>query len=405
METLIWNSLLSLYSWVKKERYRGWDPYDWLSSPIAKKLKSKPVNFILLQANLYSPINLRPKLRIKKGISNKAVALFAQSYLTLSSITGRPEFKAEAKRALSLLDEYKIETSTGIGWPSHYFSFFGPKHLLTPEVPDIVGTCEAIKAFSMGYKEYKLKKYKRIASKAVNHILNEHLSQKGDVAYFKYTPHEEGKIVFNVSALTLESLSYYLRLVEYDEKLVKIGSRTIKFLLQYQTPNGAWPYSYYLDSKKFYFQLDYHQGFIIDGLLEFLPYIMDQHLARKTMDSILKATKFYMDVQFNHQGVSYYRYPIKYPIDVHNQAQGIITFSKLYNTFNEPKYLNFAERIAEWTIKNMQDPSGYFYSHKWPGFANKIPYMRWGQAWMMMALATLLKTYTNNQRGAIWKPG
>ncbi|WP_068320824.1 prenyltransferase/squalene oxidase repeat-containing protein [Pyrococcus kukulkanii] len=123
-----------------------------------------------------------------------------------------------------------------------------------------------------------------------------------------------------------------------------------------------------------------------------MPYITEENLKDRTQKAIEKGVDFYINRQFSPEGWSYYRYPIKYPIDIHNQAQGIITFSKLYKAFKNPRYLEFAEKIAGWTIKNMQDPTGYFYAHRWPGFVNKIPYMRWAQAWMMLALVTLLST-------------
>jgi len=84
----------------------------------------------------------------------------------------------------------------------------------------------------------------------------------------------------------------------------------------------------------------------------------------------------------------YGRYPLKWPVDIHNQSQGIITFSEL--KFFNTDYLNFANTIAKWTIENMQDKSGYFYFRKYPYFTNKISYMRWGQAWMFLALTELL---------------
>jgi hypothetical protein len=37
----------------------------------------------------------------------------------------------------------------------------------------------------------------------------------------------------------------------------------------------------------------------------------------------------------------------------------------------------------------MQDKEGYFYYQIYPLIINKIPYMRWGQAWMLLALSTL----------------
>jgi hypothetical protein len=55
-----------------------------------------------------------------------------------------------------------------------------------------------------------------------------------------------------------------------------------------------------------------------------------------------------------------------------------------------PEYLPFARKIALWTIENMQDEEGYFYYRCGKFYKNKIPYIRWGQAWMMNALSYLL---------------
>lgn len=384
---LIKNSINSLYFWVKKEKYKGWDPYDWLLSPVSSKLP-KFLNFVLMQLNVYSPINFRPLFDIKKGRSNKALALFSQAYLNLGFES--PEFKEEAKRLLSILEKNKIKTNNGYSWASYYFKFFGPRHMLDPNIPDIVGTTEAIKAFSMAYKLFGEERYAQIASASLNSLLNEYVSIFDEYTYFKYTPNEKGKIVFNVSALALNAISYYSKNISINENAISIGNEVLEFLLRFQRKDGAWPYAYYVPPGRFYYQIDYHQGFIIDGLVEFLPYTYDEK-REKVEQAIAKGIKFYMEKQFTQKGISYYRYPIKYPIDIHNQAQGIITFSRLHDKFEDQKYLEFAEKIALWTIKNMQDPKGYFYAHKWPGFVNKIPYMRWAQAWMMMALSMLLK--------------
>jgi hypothetical protein len=38
----------------------------------------------------------------------------------------------------------------------------------------------------------------------------------------------------------------------------------------------------------------------------------------------------------------------------------------------------------------MQENNGGFYYQKWKLFNNKVSYMRWNNAWMMVALTTLL---------------
>ena len=48
-----------------------------------------------------------------------------------------------------------------------------------------------------------------------------------------------------------------------------------------------------------------------------------------------------------------------------------------------------ALNVADWTIANMQDESGYFYYRKYPFMTNKTPTLHWGQATMFAALANL----------------
>jgi hypothetical protein len=64
-----------------------------------------------------------------------------------------------------------------------------------------------------------------------------------------------------------------------------------------------------------------------------------------------------------------------------------------------------ATKVAQWTIANMQDPTGYFYYRKYPLIANKTPTLHRGQARMFAALA-LLDHYPRLQSGtpAIFPP-
>ena len=98
--------------------------------------------------------------------------------------------------------------------------------------------------------------------------------------------------------------------------------------------------------------------------------------------------KFYKEKQFFPDGSSYWRLPKKYPVEIHNQAQGIITFLKLDEYY--PNSEEFALTIAKWAIKNMQAKDGHFYYQNFKLHKHKISYMRWSNAWMFIALAYLL---------------
>lgn len=384
---VLWESIKSVYSWVKKERYYGWDPYDALNSRIVQRLcMGNPyLEILITQFNKYSPINLRPLLKIEKGIDLKGIALFAQAYSKMYNLTKEEKYKEELEKCLTIIKEKSLKNKYKLDcWASHYFPYTSAdKNKLAADTPDIIGTCQAIIALVEGYKILKDDNLKEMAISACNFLIKDLLEGDGEDYFFKYTLTESDKIILNASAQGLEAISHLL-LIHEDEVLKDVRKKLVNFLIENQRDDGSWVYGVYKNGKM-RIQLDFHQGYMIDGLLAFLPYSENED---EVILCIEKGAEFYKEVLFLENGQSYYRYPMRYPVDIHNQAQGIITFSKL--DILDSKYLEFANKIAEWTISNMQDNSGYFYYQKHRLFTNKIPHMRWGQAWMMLALATLI---------------
>jgi len=58
--------------------------------------------------------------------------------------------------------------------------------------------------------------------------------------------------------------------------------------------------------------------------------------------------------------------------------------------------MEMAYKIGRWAITHMQDREGFFYYQKTRFFTNRIPYIRWGQAWMMYGFSRLLKNNNEN---------
>jgi hypothetical protein len=70
------------------------------------------------------------------------------------------------------------------------------------------------------------------------------------------------------------------------------------------------------------------------------------------------------------------------------RRQAIDTFS--FFAAEDPEALGMAQKVARWTIENMQDPrEGYFYYRQYPLLTAKTPYFHWGQGTMFKALAHL----------------
>jgi hypothetical protein len=93
--------------------------------------------------------------------------------------------------------------------------------------------------------------------------------------------------------------------------------------------------------------------------------------------------KYYFNNFFlNNRLPKYYNNSL-YPIDTTSAAQSIITACRF-------GHVDLAVNIAQWMIDNMQAIKGYFYYQKNRLIKNKISYMRWSNAWMLVALSYLL---------------
>jgi hypothetical protein len=78
-----------------------------------------------------------------------------------------------------------------------------------------------------------------------------------------------------------------------------------------------------------------------------------------------------------------------FPADAHAAATAIATLCDLKDLDEHAR--GFAEKIAEWSIKNLRDDSGYFYYQRRRFGVVRKPFMRWTQAWMLYALSRLLE--------------
>jgi len=83
-------SLSQLLEYCRTEGWTGYDPYDALNSPLAHAplLNNRFSRTALTQLVKRSPLNLRPLLRIRKGLNPKGVALAARAVMLIADRTG-----------------------------------------------------------------------------------------------------------------------------------------------------------------------------------------------------------------------------------------------------------------------------------------------------------------------------
>ena len=390
-------SYSKLDDWIQRNSYRGYDAYDGLNSERVKKVaRGNYSRLFFTRLSVNFPLNLRPLLGIRPSSGTKALSLISRSYMKRFKSTRNPEKLLKAKKLLKIITSISLKEKYGEHcWNSHLFDIQIGKTHIPFDTPCMVGTIYPSFAFfeSLSNISKKDKLSLDIIESSAKYMINELLTEAQGKTYFRYrnfTP--QNHITHGVNAI---GASFFARLfyLTKNSDYLRISRDCIDTTLNYQNSKGYWYYSQKSNGEILNEQIDFHQGLILDSIIDFIKFVNPKE--KRYLSSLIKGANFYQKEQFLSDGRAKLRWPRLWPIDIHNQAQGIITFSKLSRF--DPKYLIFSEEIARWTINNMQDEEGFFYHQKWPFLTNKTPLFRWGQAWMMLSLSELIKNLEINE--------
>jgi len=388
MNPVFVDSLKRLDSYVRAQQFKGYDPYDALNAPRIRNIRSRWVKLLATQFFVYSPFNLRPFFGIQPEINPKAIGLLLSAYCRMyhSGLIEKKDFDQISSNLVRILDKTKSPGYSGYCWgfPFDWQDLvrYAPRNTPTVVISSYIG-----QGFLDLYDITKEDRYLKIAESITQFILKDlHVSRFDHGLCFSYTP-LDSHVIFNANCLGAAFLSRVYG-ITHNEMLLEYSRKAFDYTISCQRADGSWAYRLNPETGEERNQIDFHQGFIIDSFCDFIRYTMlnDEEYRR----SLEKAVLFYKTNQFQSDGRAKWRLPRKYPIDIHHLAQGIISFSKMYELTKKEEHLNFANIIAQWTIKNMQDTKGFFYYQKWPFFTNKIDYMRWGQAWMLLACSSFI---------------
>ncbi len=380
-EQALQTSLDQLMQYCESQDWQGYDPYDALDSPLIRTLSLRRRWFRLgfTQALKTLPFNLRKPLGIAKNINPKAVSLFLNSSLTLYRITRQEKYLRLARRFFDTLSDLSCQGYHGCAW-GYSFDWQSRFFLLPKGTPTVVNTVFAANALINFHLVTGSQESLRMARSSCDFILQDlHRWEQGEEVCFSYTPLDTLQ-VYNANMLAAQLLDRVSTL-KGEKQLRETALRAVNFVIRRQNADGSW---FYGNKDAFRWIDGHHTGFILIALDEIL-----KGTGRDELTSPLRnGLDFYRRALFRRNGAPKYYPGRRFPADIHCAAQGIITFARLRD--HGQGYLGLAEKVARWTIENMQDRSGYFYFRKNRLLTNKIPYMRWGQAWMISALTELL---------------
>ena len=378
----IFRSITRLYNWLEKNEYQGYDTFDGLNAFVRPlTFETKFLRTVLQQGIRRFPVNTRPLLGVRKDYSSKGMGFLARGFIRLHQTTAEQIWADKAEFALQWLIENQSKGYSGACWGNHFDyqcrSFYLPKN-----VPTIVWTSLIGHAFVDAYEHFQRDAYLQVAASACEHILRDlDVLVEGDGVCISYIP-AENKQVHNSSTLGAALLSrVYLH--TRKELYRELAQKAMQYCSTHQRANASW---YYGENANLHWVDNFHTAYVLDCFKHYIASTGDKRFDEKMM----KGYEYWKKTFFLEDGTPrYYDYKTL-PLDIQCSSQAIDTL--VFFSDRDPESIPLALKVANWTIKNMQDPTGYFYYRRYSSWiVNKTPTLHWGQATMMCALAGLYK--------------
>jgi rhamnogalacturonyl hydrolase YesR len=371
-----------LDGWINSSGWVGYDPFDGLSTPFARKLTFEIplLRIFLLQSVRRLPMNIRPLLGITRKYSTKAMGYFAKGYLSLFRLTGNKNYLDKAIYCLSTLKETNSKGYAGYAW-GNAFDYQARGVYLPQGTPHVVWSSFISYAFLEAYEILHENSYLDVARSSCDFILHNlgirRVTEQS--VCISYVPN--GRLEIHNANMLAASLLARVYKHTGESKLLDLACLAVKFTMDHQRPDGSW---YYGEGLRWHWVDGYHTGFVLDALYWYIQSTGDL----KYEANLQRGMDYYRKNLFS--GIKPKHYVTEtYPIDIQTVAQAIQTFAFLPKKYSGD--LDWSEQVATWAIDNMQDPSGYFYFRKLRFIMNKTPFLHWGQSTMLAALALLLQ--------------
>lgn len=378
-KTKMMDSLLRLEKWIEKRDYKGYEPFDGLSSFL------HPLTFgnaflerLLQQLVRQSPVNLRPFLGVRPQDSTKGRGYMARGYLGMLRLTGNPSYGKRARACLDWLDEHKAPNYEHHSWGNH-FDYASRGGQLKRHEPIIVWTSLIGQAFLDACEILGDPKYMDVAISACDWIMDLPREKTNSGTCLSYVAFNQSS-VHNSNMLGAAMLARTGKMTGNSAYLA-VAKEAMVYSCSRQLAGGGW---YYAETPEHHWIDNFHTGYNLDSLKCYIENTGDSafegHLDR--------GFEFFINHFFKDDGTPKYYHDRVYPVDIQCAAQAIETLVNFSD--DDEAALRLALKVANWTLDHMQDASGYFYYRQYPLIKSKTPMLHWGQATMYRALSLFL---------------
>ena len=390
----VWDAFVRLDQWFENNGWSGWDPFDIKANRLYRSLTSdqatRVVRFLTLNGEIYFPLLLRRLFGVRPAINAKAVGLIAAAYANLFQATSIEVYLRKAQTCGDWLLQNPSHGYSGLGWG---YPFDWQSRILIPRgtpssvVSSIVGDGLWLLYQCTGQDQY-LDACRRICEFFLSHLSR--TFQSSDAICFSYTPIDD----FQVHNANLFVAEFLIRVgKEFNsDQWINEGIMAANFALKEQTSDGSlcyWGRSQQAKYSRGQCWIDhFHSGFEIRML-----YRIWKHTGIEAFKQAYQAYyDFYRKNLYLDEVIPKYTPDTFLPIDIHSCAEAILCNATLLP--DHPEALGLIRNAFRWIVQTMEyKPGCYAYMVTKTRFGQKrieIPFIRWGQAWMLRALSEAL---------------
>jgi hypothetical protein len=349
----------------------SFDPYDGLAGtrvPSALR-RTRAGRLAVVHLHKRLPFNGRRLFAIGPTKSAYTVAHFARACLLVSRLSCSDTAARAADNRLRWLRRGRV----GDGW-SYPFDVQTRTLHYSWNTPNIVCTAFAANAF-LDAAEAGRDDALEVGAAAARFVLRELRVRRRTGTYFGYLPGDE-TLIHNANVLAAQVLVRAGRLAERPS-MVEAGLEGLETTVRAVREDGAIPYG---EGPALEWIDGHHTGFVVEAMAD-----IARHVGHRALGQVVDAAAtFYRLHLFDADGWPRPRPRARYPVDVIAAAQGIQTFARLGG-----ENLATAKAVAEFAIRRLRSPSGGFHYQRRRLHAKRVPYARWADAPMALALAFL----------------
>jgi hypothetical protein len=362
-----------------KEDWSGYDPYDGLNSPLFRYLfldKNKYSRLFIIQFFKNFSINLRPIFFIKKEYNPKGLGLFLISLINIYRFTKDKKYLLHINYLTDLLLKEREKNSQKL-W-GYNFDWQSRAFFLKKNSPNLIVSYFVLNSFFELYNLTKEENYKNIFIDSCKILINNFFINIKGQKYFKYIINYN-KLIHNVNLFGASLMSKAFLLTK-EKKFLYTSEEALKTSINYQNYNGSWPYG----EEQIHIWIDsFHTCY---NLLSINDFIENTGII-KYENNLIRGLNFFINNFFSRNVIIKYFNNKIYPIDIHSYTAGIITLVKLARFLDNKEIIlsTYGYLINEFKDKD----KNFFYFRIYKLFKNKIPYIRWNQAWALYSLTIL----------------